>query len=188
MDRPPLSRRTVLAALAAAACAPQDALADRAPWARAERIARSARPPRFTTRVWSIVEAGASADDIEATTRAFAQAIQSCAQAGGGRVLVPAGRWLTGAIRLRSRVELHLAEGATVVFSTDPAHYPLVATRWEGFGDEGGDTAYAAEVDGQQVLVYGSASPQELSGYVARLTDVPVEGADGADQDRQPGG
>lgn len=64
----------------------------------------------------------------------------------------------------------------------------LVATRWEGYGDDGGDTAYVAEVDGQQVVVYGSASPQQLSDYVTRLTDAPIAGQDSADQDRQPSG
>ena len=47
-------------------------------------------------------------------------------------MLVPAGRFLTGAVHLRSNVELHVARGATLLFSTDPAHYPLVRTRWEG--------------------------------------------------------
>jgi unsaturated rhamnogalacturonyl hydrolase len=46
--------------------------------------------------------------------------------------VVPAGEWLTGAIHLLSNVNLHVAEGATLRFSTDPSHYPLVFTRWEG--------------------------------------------------------
>lgn len=87
---------------------------------------------------------------------------------------------------LESLVDEDYSEREPLVFSGAEAE-GLVATRWEGFGDDGGDTAYTAEVDGQQVLVYGSASPQEISGYVARLTDVPVEGADDSDQDRQPG-
>jgi polygalacturonase len=45
---------------------------------------------------------------------------------------VPPGRFLTGAIRLRSRVELHLKRGATLAFSTDPRDYPLAPTRCEG--------------------------------------------------------
>ncbi|HEY9219627.1 MAG TPA: glycoside hydrolase family 28 protein, partial [Phenylobacterium sp.] len=61
------------------------------------------------------------------------QAIAACTAAGGGRVLVPAGDWLTGAVHLKSNVELHVAEGATLRFKTDPAAYlPAVFTRWEG--------------------------------------------------------
>ena len=45
---------------------------------------------------------------------------------------MPAGQWHTGAIRLKSNVNLHIAEGATLKFSADPAKYPVVFTRWEG--------------------------------------------------------
>ncbi len=88
---------------------------------------------------------------------------------------------------LESLVDEDYSERDPLVFSGAQAE-GLIATRWEGYGDEEGDTAYAAEVDGQQVLVYGSASPQEISGYVVRLTDATVEGADSSDQDRQPSG
>jgi len=46
-------------------------------------------------------------------------------------MLIPEGTFLTGAIRLRSRVDLHLVEGATLKFSTYPHQYPNVLTRWE---------------------------------------------------------
>ncbi|WP_419998997.1 glycoside hydrolase family 28 protein [Streptomyces boninensis] len=76
---------------------------------------------------------GAIGDGGTDCTGAFRAAIEACHAAGGGRVLVPAGRWATGAIRLLSGVELHVAEGATVLFSTDPADYlPVVRTRWQG--------------------------------------------------------
>ncbi|MEO6993065.1 MAG: glycoside hydrolase family 28 protein, partial [Lacunisphaera sp.] len=55
-----------------------------------------------------------------------------CAKAGGGRVVVPAGEWLTAAIRLKSGVNLHISEGATLKFIFEPAKYPIVFTRWEG--------------------------------------------------------
>jgi polygalacturonase len=48
-------------------------------------------------------------------------------------VLVPAGEFLTGAIQLKSNVNLHVSKGATLKFSMDPkAYMPLVHTRWEG--------------------------------------------------------
>ena len=49
-----------------------------------------------------------------------------------------------------------------------------VAEAWQGYEDEGGDTAYAAEVGDQTVLVYGSASPEELQNLIGRLTTEPV--------------
>lgn len=73
--------------------------------------------PVFPARAVSIVDHGAVADGTTKNTAAFARAIDAVAQAGGGRVVVPAGRWLTGPIHLRSNIELHLAKGAVVVFS-----------------------------------------------------------------------
>jgi polygalacturonase len=61
------------------------------------------------------------------------EAISACSAAGGGRVVVPSGITQTGPIRLKSRVNLFLSEGAVVKFSTDPKQYlPLVYTRFEG--------------------------------------------------------
>jgi polygalacturonase len=61
------------------------------------------------------------------------EAIAACSQAGGGRVVVPAGARTTPPIRLRSNVNLHLSAGAVLKFSTDPKQYlPVVFTRWEG--------------------------------------------------------
>ena len=59
--------------------------------------------------------------------------IDAVAAKGGGRVIVSAGEHFSdGPIRLRSNVELHLEEGAKLVFSDDPAKYlPAVPTSWE---------------------------------------------------------
>jgi unsaturated rhamnogalacturonyl hydrolase len=66
-------------------------------------------------------------------TAAIRRAVEDCAARGGGRVLVPPGIFVSGAIHLRSNIELHLAVGATLRFSPDPAQYlPVVLTRWEG--------------------------------------------------------
>src|SRR5262249_227958 len=66
-------------------------------------------------------------------TAAFAKAIEACAAAGGGRVVVPEGRWLTGPIHLRSNIELFLAPGAEVVFSDKFEDYlPVVLVRVGG--------------------------------------------------------
>ncbi len=73
--------------------------------------------PKFPARSVSIVEHGAVEGGATKNTIAIARAIEAVAQAGGGRVVIPAGRWLTGPIHLRSNIDLHLAEGAVVVFS-----------------------------------------------------------------------
>jgi unsaturated rhamnogalacturonyl hydrolase len=89
------------------------------------------KAPRFAEREFPITDFGAtnSAD----CTDAIAKAISACHAAGGGRVLVPDGVWLTGAVHLLSNVNLHLAEGATLQFSAESAKYlPVVLTRFEG--------------------------------------------------------
>ncbi len=91
------------------------------------------RPPHFPERDFPIVRYGAREGGREMATPAIAAAIAACSAAGGGRVTVPPGRFLTGAIHLKSNVDLHLEEGATLLFSNDPKHYlPLVYTRFEG--------------------------------------------------------
>ncbi|MDO8542147.1 MAG: glycosyl hydrolase family 28 protein [Opitutaceae bacterium] len=79
--------------------------------------------PSFPERDFNLLDYGASADPTVKNTAAFAAAIDACAAAGGGRVIVPAGTWLTGPIRLKSNVNLHLANGAEIRFSQDVADY-----------------------------------------------------------------
>jgi polygalacturonase len=86
-------------------------------WATMPGILQRIVPPVFPAREFAITKFGALADGTNNCTRAFQQAIAACAQAGGGRVLVPAGKFLTGPIQLRSNVELHLADDAEVIFS-----------------------------------------------------------------------
>ncbi len=100
-------------------------------WGDLPSILARIRAPEFPARDFPITAFGATPGaDASAALRA---AIAACSAAGGGRVVVPAGEWPTGPIHLLSRVNLHVARGATLRFSTDPAAYlPAVFTRWEG--------------------------------------------------------
>ena len=91
------------------------------------------KAPTFPDRDFDIRDYGAkpAGKDLD-NTAAIHRAIAACHDAGGGRVVVPAGTWPTGAIHLQSNVNLHVSEGATLLFSSDPAKYPLVHTTWEG--------------------------------------------------------
>jgi polygalacturonase len=102
------------------------------PWKTADAILKRIVPPVFPRRDFDVKAYGADENAADCT-RAFRDAIGACHAAGGGRVVVPKGRFVTGALRLRSRVNLHLDDGAVVAFSRDPhAYLPLVPTRWEG--------------------------------------------------------
>ncbi|RYY97086.1 MAG: glycoside hydrolase family 28 protein [Chitinophagaceae bacterium] len=82
--------------------------------------------PQFAARTVSITEFGARGDGHTLNTEAFAKAINACAAAGGGRVVVPAGLWLTGPIEFRSGINLVVERGALLQFSADHTQYPIV--------------------------------------------------------------
>lgn len=83
--------------------------------------------PAFPEFRVSILDHGAVPDGHTLNTKAFADAIEACARAGGGTVVVPPGAWLTGPIRLESNINLHLEAGALLQFSRRIADYPLIA-------------------------------------------------------------
>ncbi|WP_324719947.1 glycoside hydrolase family 28 protein [Salinimicrobium sp. HB62] len=80
----------------------------------------------------SITEFGAQAGGIFKNTEAFKKAISEVNSKGGGRVVIPRGIWLTGPIELKSNINLHLEDGALLLFSRDFDDYSLVQTSFEG--------------------------------------------------------
>lgn len=80
-----------------------------------------------------ITNYGAAQGDKEKTSKAIEKAISEAHESGGGKVIIPQGEWLTGKIHLQTNVNLHLEEGAVLLFSEDPGDYlPPVHTTWEG--------------------------------------------------------
>lgn len=88
--------------------------------------------PRFRKDTLSISRFGAIPDGQFLNTKNINTAIDAMAKKGGGVVLVPPGLWLTGPVVLKSNINLHLATGATLLFTSDFSQYPLVAANWEG--------------------------------------------------------
>jgi polygalacturonase/dienelactone hydrolase len=87
----------------------------------------------FPNRAFTITDYGAVAGGTIMNTEAFRQAIAAGHAAGGGKVVVPAGKWLTGPIHLKSNVHLYLSAGSELIFSDRFEDYlPVVFTRWEG--------------------------------------------------------
>lgn len=81
----------------------------------------------------NIADFGAVADEKTLNTASFESAVSECANSGGGHVVIPAGTWLTGAIHLKSNIDLHLEKDAVILFSENPEDYlPVVFTRFEG--------------------------------------------------------
>lgn len=106
-------------------------------------VSGSARDAGFRQRL-EAVASGILTPVIPARTETFQPtitfqpelnaALADLSRRGGGRLVVPPGTYLSkGPIHLQSKCDLHLADGARIVFSPDPSHYlPVVFTRWEG--------------------------------------------------------
>ncbi|MCW3804738.1 glycoside hydrolase family 28 protein [Plebeiibacterium marinum] len=72
---------------------------------------------------YNIQDFGAVADGVTLNTKAIQQAIDKANKKGGGKVIIPSGKFLTGSIQLKSNVELYLEEGAFLLGSTSPYDY-----------------------------------------------------------------
>ena len=102
-------------------------------WSQVPEILARIQAPVFPARDFAITNYGAVTDGKTDCSKAMEAAINACARAGGGRVVVSPGEFTTGPIHLKSNVELHLDAGTTLKFSTDPkAYLPAVFTRFEG--------------------------------------------------------
>ncbi len=101
-------------------------------WKMLPGILESIQPPVFPDKDFVITKYGAKGDGDTDCTQAFNKAIDACHAAGGGRVVVPEGVYLTGAIHLKSNVNLHVTKDAIVSFFTNTDDYPVVYTRFEG--------------------------------------------------------
>ena len=122
------TRREFIKALAVVSLAPRLIFAADDPWQTVmPSILERIKPPRFPNRTFHLKASGSD------STAAFRDAIDQCSRSGGGKVIVPAGTYLTGPIHLKNNVNLELSEGATIKFSQNPKDYlPVVFSRFEG--------------------------------------------------------
>ncbi|MBR1466216.1 MAG: glycoside hydrolase family 88 protein [Bacteroidaceae bacterium] len=99
-----------------------------------KQIEQSIQLPKFGNNDIVITKTGAKTDaKAEKNQKAIQKAIDKCAKKGGGKVIVPAGqRFKTGAITLKSHVNLVIEQGAVLEFVFQPELYPIVETAWEG--------------------------------------------------------
>lgn len=66
---------------------------------------------------------GAIADGVALDTDALQATLDACSAAGGGRVVLAGGTFLTGTLLLRSHVELHIAASGRLLASPDISQY-----------------------------------------------------------------
>lgn len=98
-----------------------------------KRIEQSIQLPKIAERQFLITSFGAKTTATAAQNqKAINRVISLVSKKGGGKVIIPKGTWNTGAIELKSHINLVLEEGATLHFAFEPKLYPLVRTSWEG--------------------------------------------------------
>ena len=89
--------------------------------------------PVFRERVFRIDTFGAIEGGEIKNTDSIGKAITACHDAGGGTVIVPKGKWLTGPVHLQSNVRFEVVEGAELIFTDHISDYlPAVESAWEG--------------------------------------------------------
>lgn len=114
-------------AAAAASASSVSAASVRAPALPKPPPGRPKRPLTLDPRAF-----GAKGDGVTKDTVAIQTALDRCAMLGGGEVVLAAGTYLTGAVRVGSRTTLRIEEGASLQGSPDLADYPVIQVRWEG--------------------------------------------------------
>ncbi len=107
-------------------------------------------------KIIDITDLGAINDGQTLNTAVIQKAIDQCHTEGGGTVLIPAGRFLTGSVELKSNVELHVARGATLLGSTNPDDFPFldkgkIANRMH----VGGYTALIHALEAENIAITG---------------------------------
>jgi polygalacturonase len=131
-------------------------------WKNVPGIMKDIKLPAFPKKSFDISKYGAVNDGVTDCTQSINNAIDACNKSGGGKVVISKGVYLTGAIYLKSNVNLFIAKNAVLKFSTDPKKYlPVVYTRWEGtecmnyssliyaFGEENIAVTGEGSLDGQ---------------------------------------
>lgn len=71
----------------------------------------------------NIIDFDVAANKEELQTKKIQAAIDKCFEMGGGEVIIPAGKYITGDLRLRSNITLHLLENAYLLGSANPEDY-----------------------------------------------------------------
>lgn len=89
--------------------------------------------PSFGPATTTLAAFGGVADGITLNTEAFAKALSYLEENGGGTLNVEGGIWFTGPIELKSNINLHLADDAVILFSSDLDLYDTRYVTYEGF-------------------------------------------------------
>ncbi len=92
--------------------------------------------PTAAAPVFNVRDYGAKGDGHTLDSPAINAAIEAAVSSGGGQVLLPAGTYLSGSIRLKSNIDLHLAAGCTILAVNPKKYSSAGGTEGQPFYDE----------------------------------------------------
>ena len=123
----------------------------------------------------NVIDFGAKGDGATKDTAAIQRAIDAANTAGGGEVLLPKGVYLSGSVFLKSGVDFHLADGAVLKGSPDPADYNALDIAPQNWGRLGsGDNISGGHlvlcVEQENVTLRG---PGKIDGNVGAFLKMP---------------
>lgn len=104
--------------------------------------------PKIPDRTFNVKDFGAVGDGAALNTEAFKRAVAAVDKAGGGKLIVPAGTWLTGPVDLCSAIDFHLDDGATILFSP----------KFEDYGSAGSYRSLLKATSAHDVVISGSGT------------------------------
>lgn len=107
------------------------------------------------TAIFKVSDYGAMADGITSNTKAIQKAIDACASSGGGIVTFDRGKYLSGALYLKSGVNFEIPKGTILLGSTDIEDYPEIDTRVAGL-EMRWPSALINVLDQKNVMLSGS--------------------------------
>lgn len=111
--------------------------------------------PHAAPCLFNVLDYGAVADGKTLATKAIQKAVDACAAAGGGTVHFSAGKYLCGAILLKSNVTLHIGEGATLLASTNFDDFPPIKSGWNVQSDHTIRSSLITGLDLENIAITG---------------------------------
>jgi polygalacturonase len=134
--------------------------------------------PTIPDRKFVLTEFGGVGDGKTINTRAFHKAMEAAAKAGGGRIVVPAGQFVSGPIELGNNIDLYLAKGAVLLMSLNVDDFPVENNRHSDFifAIKSHDVRISGEgtIDGQGAPWWTAFRGKQLTArrpQMIRLTD-----------------
>ncbi len=120
------------------------------------------QPLGFRDIAINIANMGAVADGKTNNGELINKIIKKLSKQGGGTVIIPAGTWLTGPIRMQSNINLHLEEGATLLFSTDKELYVQKSDSLRDGSKKCNACVYGSKLENVAITGYGTLDGQGL--------------------------